>query len=63
MLIVDMSEVKLPGEAKQNNLPPEREQPIDASDYHCNSLLTSCGGAYLQGLAVFDQIFMNSIQF
>jgi hypothetical protein len=29
MLIVDVSEVKLPGEAKQNNLPPECGQPID----------------------------------
>jgi hypothetical protein len=28
MLIVDVSE--LPGEAKQNNLPPENGQPIDA---------------------------------
>jgi hypothetical protein len=30
MLIVDMSAVKLTGEAKQNNLPPECGQPIDA---------------------------------
>jgi hypothetical protein len=30
MLIVDMSAVKLPGEAKQNNLPSEYGQPIDA---------------------------------
>jgi hypothetical protein len=29
MLIVDASEVKLPGEAKQNNLPPKCGQPID----------------------------------
>jgi hypothetical protein len=29
MLIVDVSEVKLPGEAKQSNLPPECGQPID----------------------------------
>jgi hypothetical protein len=29
MLIVDMSEVKLPGEAKQNNLLLECGQPID----------------------------------
>jgi hypothetical protein len=29
MLIVDVSEVKLPGEAKQNNLAPECGQPID----------------------------------
>jgi hypothetical protein len=28
MLIVDMSELKLPDEAKQNNLPPEYGQPI-----------------------------------
>jgi hypothetical protein len=28
MLIADMSEVKLPDEAKQINLPPERGQPI-----------------------------------
>jgi hypothetical protein len=29
MSFVDVSEVKLPGEAKQNNLPPECGQPID----------------------------------
>jgi hypothetical protein len=29
MLVVDMSAVKLAGEAKQNNLPPECGQPID----------------------------------
>jgi hypothetical protein len=29
MLIVDVSEVKHPGEAKQNNLPPECGQPTD----------------------------------
>jgi hypothetical protein len=29
MLTIDVSEVKLPGEAKQNNLPPECGQPID----------------------------------
>jgi hypothetical protein len=29
MLIVDVSAVKLLGEAKQNNLPPEYVQPID----------------------------------
>jgi hypothetical protein len=29
MLIVDMSSVKLPGEVKQNNLPPACGQPID----------------------------------
>jgi hypothetical protein len=28
MLIIDVSEVKLPGEAKQYNLPPECGQPI-----------------------------------
>jgi hypothetical protein len=32
MLIIDMSEIKLPGEAKLNNLPPECGQPIDAGD-------------------------------
>jgi hypothetical protein len=30
MMIVDMSAVKLPGDTKQNNLPPECGQPIDA---------------------------------
>jgi hypothetical protein len=29
MLIVAVSEVKLPGETKQDNLPPECGQPID----------------------------------
>jgi hypothetical protein len=33
MLIVDVSELKLPGEAKQNNLPTECGQPIDRDDY------------------------------
>jgi hypothetical protein len=32
MLIVDVSEVQLPGEAEQNNLPPECGQPIDGGD-------------------------------
>jgi hypothetical protein len=32
MLIVDVSEVKLPGEANQYNLPPECGQPIDGDD-------------------------------
>jgi hypothetical protein len=32
MLIVDVSEVKLPDEAQQNNLPPECGQPIDGGD-------------------------------
>jgi hypothetical protein len=31
MLIVDMS-VKLPGKAKQNNLPPECGQPTDGGE-------------------------------
>jgi hypothetical protein len=35
MLIVDMSAIKLPGEAKQNNLPPECGQPIDTGDLSC----------------------------
>jgi hypothetical protein len=33
MLIVEMSEVKLPGEAKQNNLPPECGKPIDVYEH------------------------------
>jgi hypothetical protein len=37
MLIVDMSEVKLPGEANQNNLPPECGQPIDAGGVALNA--------------------------
>jgi hypothetical protein len=32
MLFVDMSAVKLPGEVKLNNLPPECGQLIDAGD-------------------------------
>jgi hypothetical protein len=32
MLIVDVGEVKLPGVAKQNNLPLECGQPIDGVD-------------------------------
>jgi hypothetical protein len=32
MLINDMSAAKLPGEMKQNNLPPECGQPIDVGD-------------------------------
>jgi hypothetical protein len=35
-----MSEVKLPGEAKQNNVPPECEQPIDGGFTHLQNLLT-----------------------
>jgi hypothetical protein len=33
MLTIDVSEVKLPDEAKQNILPPECEQPIDGGSY------------------------------
>jgi hypothetical protein len=34
MLIFDMNAVELPGvDAKQNNLPPECGQPIDAGDW------------------------------
>jgi hypothetical protein len=33
MSIVDLSAVKLTGEAKQNNLPPECGQSIDAGTY------------------------------
>jgi hypothetical protein len=33
MLIVDISAVKLPGEAKQNHLPHEYGQPIDRGVY------------------------------
>jgi hypothetical protein len=40
MLIVDMSEVKLPGEARQNNLPPECGQPIDVGD--CTAWINVC---------------------
>jgi hypothetical protein len=36
MLSIDMSAVKLPGEAKQNNLPPECGQPTDACDVGWN---------------------------
>jgi hypothetical protein len=32
MLIIDLSAVKLPGKAKQNNLPPECGQPIDMGE-------------------------------
>jgi hypothetical protein len=35
MLIVDVSAFKLP-EAKQNNLPPECGQPIDAGELELN---------------------------
>jgi hypothetical protein len=39
MLIVDVSEVKLPGEAKPNNPPPECGQPIDAGAHvHMTSI-------------------------
>jgi hypothetical protein len=31
MLIVDVNEVKLPDEPKQNKLPPECEQPIEVN--------------------------------
>jgi hypothetical protein len=33
MLIIDMSAVKLPGEVKQNNIPPECAKPIDVGGY------------------------------
>jgi hypothetical protein len=33
MLINDVSEVKLPAEAKQNNLPPKCGQPIDEGSF------------------------------
>jgi hypothetical protein len=33
LLIADVSEVKLPGEAKQNNLPPKCGQPIDGGEF------------------------------
>jgi hypothetical protein len=39
MLIVDMSEVKLPGKAKQNNLPPECRQPIEVGEVFCIHIL------------------------
>jgi hypothetical protein len=35
----DMSAVKLPGEAEQNNLPPECGQPIDAGGYRAEEEL------------------------
>jgi hypothetical protein len=40
MLIIDMTAVKLPGEAKQKNLPPECGQPIAVGDKEkeCTSL-------------------------
>jgi hypothetical protein len=38
MLIVDVSEVKLPGEGKQNNLPPESGQPSDGCGNVTHSL-------------------------
>jgi hypothetical protein len=31
-MFVDMSKVKLPGEAKQNNLPPECGQQIETGE-------------------------------
>jgi hypothetical protein len=34
MLIVDVSEIELPGEAKQNNLPPKYGQLIDGGENH-----------------------------
>jgi hypothetical protein len=40
MLIIDMSAVKLPGEAKQNNLPHEYGQPIDDSDTATLAIMT-----------------------
>jgi hypothetical protein len=41
MLIVDVSEVKLPGKAKQNNPPHECGQPIDEAEYICNATNSS----------------------
>jgi hypothetical protein len=41
MLIADVSEVKLPGEAKQNNLPPECGQPIDGVMAPVNAIYKS----------------------
>jgi hypothetical protein len=39
MLFVDMSAVKLPGEAKQNNLPPECGQQIDVGEFGISHFL------------------------
>jgi hypothetical protein len=45
MLIIDMSAVKLPGDAKLNNLPPKCGQPIDAGDHVLTHLVI--GGGFL----------------
>jgi hypothetical protein len=41
MKIIDMSDVKLSGEAKQNNLPPECGQPFDGGVHTWNVCLSS----------------------
>jgi hypothetical protein len=38
MLIIDVSKVKLPVEAKQNNLPPDCGQPIDVGETRIENL-------------------------
>jgi hypothetical protein len=40
MLVVDMSAVKLTGEVKQNNLPPECGQEIDVCDLGLMEILS-----------------------
>jgi hypothetical protein len=49
MLIVDMSEDTLPGDAKQNNLPPECGQPIDAGESEVRdvALMSETPGHYI----------------
>jgi hypothetical protein len=52
MLIVDTSAVKLPGEAKQNNLPPECGQPIDVGETTADIMRKSYTGQLIDALYI-----------
>jgi hypothetical protein len=49
LLIVDVSEFKLPGEVEQNNQPPECGQLIDTGDILCSASARISKGQGYQG--------------
>jgi hypothetical protein len=57
MLIVDVSAIKLPGEAKQNNLPPECGQPIDGVDFSCCAFEWRKAGCKCTGTPHFVSLY------
>jgi hypothetical protein len=59
MSIIDASEVKLPGEANQNNLPPKCGQRIDGG---INAMMTTPPKSTVEVFRLWDSMSTTSLK-